>query len=129
MSKCFYRALCASLVAALASITVNAKPLCTVVADAVTGRILVQQGECATRVTPASTFKIAISLMGFDSGFLKNEHSPTLPYRDGYPDWGGAAWREPTDPARWIKLSVVWFSQRVAQALGQERFRRYTTAF
>ncbi len=62
-----------------------------------------QEGDCATRVTPASTFKIAISLMGFDSGFLKDAHTPTLPYREGYVDWGGAEWLKPTDPTRWIK--------------------------
>nr|WP_231753013.1 class D beta-lactamase [Burkholderia sp. TSV86] len=118
-----------SPVALFAAAAVSAKPLCTVVADAATGRVLVQQGDCATRVTPASTFKIAISLMGFDSGVLKDEHAPALAYRAGYPDWGGPAWREPTDPARWIKLSIFWYSQQVTQALGQVRFQKYTGAF
>ena len=35
----------------------------------------------------ASTFKIAISLMGFDATFLQDEHSPALPYQPGDPDW------------------------------------------
>ncbi|WP_154872308.1 class D beta-lactamase [Paraburkholderia terricola] len=108
---------------------VQARTICTALADARTGEVLFQQGDCSSRVTPASTFKIAISLMGFDSGFLKDEHSPTLPYQTGYVDWGGASWREPTDPSRWIKYSVVWFSQQVAQSLGQARFQRYTNQF
>lgn len=108
---------------------VQARTICTALADARTGEVLFQQGDCSSRVTPASTFKIAISLMGFDSGFLKDEHSPTLPYQTGYVDWGGATWREPTDPSRWIKYSVVWFSQQVAQSLGQARFQRYTNQF
>ncbi len=107
----------------------EARTICTVVAYANTSKVLVQQGDCATRVTPASTFKIALSLMGFDSGFLKDEHAPVLPYRPGYAAWGGKAWRQPIDPERWIKLSVVWFSQQVALSLGQERFQRYATAF
>ncbi len=37
-------------------------------------------------VTPASTFKIAISLMGFDAAFLQDEHFPTLPYHRGDPE-------------------------------------------
>ena len=82
------------VLAGLASSTVYARTICTVVADASTRQILVQQGDCSSRVTPASTFKIAISLMGFDSGFLKDAHAPRLPYRDGYVDWGGAAWRQ-----------------------------------
>jgi beta-lactamase class D len=119
----------ALLLAALASTGAHAKTICTVVADANTSQILVQQGDCSSRFTPASTFKIAISLMGFDSGVLKNEHDPVLPYRDGYVDWGGALWRQPTDPARWIQYSVVWFSEQVTQSLGQVRFQQYATAF
>ncbi len=88
-----------------------------------------QEGDCSTRVTPASTFKIAISLMGFDSGFLKDAHSPVLPYRAGYPDWGGADWLQPTDPTRWIRYSVIWFSQQVTKSLGDVRFRYYVDAF
>ncbi|MGA9222687.1 MAG: penicillin-binding transpeptidase domain-containing protein, partial [Pseudomonas graminis] len=84
--------------------------ICTIVADAKNGEVLLEEGDCRSRVTPASTFKIAISLMGFDTAFLQNEHSPTLPYRPGGPDWGGAAWLEPTDAARWFQYSVVWFS-------------------
>jgi len=129
MPNRLYRTLLVSFVTGVAATVAHAKPLCTVVADAATGHLFVRQGDCATRVTPASTYKIAISLMGFDSGFLQNEHAPTLPYRNGYPIWGGTEWREPTDPARWIKLSVFWFSQQVAQALGQARFQQYTTAF
>lgn len=119
-------AVAAGLAAAAPS---HAHPVCTVVADAATGRVLVQQGDCATRVTPASTFKVAISLMGFDAGVLKDEHAPTLDFHTGYPDWGGAPWREPTDPARWMKLSIFWYSEQVAQALGQARFQQYTSAF
>ncbi|KVX25771.1 class D beta-lactamase [Burkholderia ubonensis] len=123
------RMLFALAAGALAATVAHAKPVCTIVADAATGHVLVRQGECATRVTSASTFKVAISLMGYDAGFLKDEHTPALPYRDGYPDWGGAAWREPTDPARWMRISIFWYSQQVAQALGQARFQQYTTAF
>ncbi|KVL08102.1 class D beta-lactamase [Burkholderia sp. MSMB1826] len=107
----------------------RAHPVCTVVADAATGNVLVQQGDCTTRVTPASTFKVAIGLMGFDAGVLKDEHTPTLDFHAGYPDWGGAPWREPTDPARWMKLSIFWYSEQVTQALGQARFQQYTSAF
>ncbi len=106
----------------------HAHTVCTAVADAGSGKILMRQGDCATRVTPASTFKIAISLMGFDSGFLKDAHTPTLPYREGYVDWGGAEWKKPTDPTRWIHFSVVWYSQQVTQHLAAARFQHYADA-
>lgn len=107
----------------------RAGTICTIVADAKSGDVLLQEGDCNSRVTPASTFKIAISLMGFDAAFLQDEHSPTLPYHPGDPDWGGAAWLEPTDAVRWFQYSVVWFSQRVTHALGEAAVKRYTESF
>ncbi|KVN07765.1 MULTISPECIES: OXA-42 family class D beta-lactamase [unclassified Burkholderia] len=106
-----------------------AKTLCTAIADATTGKFLLKDGDCSRRATPASTFKIAMSLMGYDAGFLRNEHEPVLPYRDGYVDWGGAAWKQPTDPTRWLKYSVVWYSQQITHHLGAQRVAQYAKAF
>ena len=115
------------LCALLGALPAHAGPSCTVIADAASGQILKEDGPCRQRVTPASTFKIAISLMGFDSGFLKDEHTPLLPFRQGYPDWL-PAWRTATDPTSWIRNSVVWYSQQVTQSLGPQRFQQYVTA-
>jgi beta-lactamase class D len=108
---------------------VHAKTICTIVADAADGKVLLATGDCKTRVTPASTTKIAFAAMGFDSGFLKDAHSPTLPFKEGYADWRGDVWRQPTDPARWLKYSVVWFSQVLAHELGEKRLERYASEF
>jgi beta-lactamase class D len=107
------------------SAPVQAKMLCTVVADLASGEIIVEDGDCRARVTPASTFKIALAIIGFDSGFLKDAHTPTLSIEKHEPDWGGEAWREPTDPARWLEYSVVWYSQRIAKHLGGGKFAAY----
>jgi beta-lactamase class D len=106
----------------------QARTVCTALADGKTSHILLQQGDCTDRVTAASTFKIAISLMGYDFGFLKDEHSPALPFRQGYPDWL-PVWKQTTDPTNWIKYSVVWYSQQVTQALGEARFQKYVDEF
>lgn len=106
----------------------GAKVICTVITDADRGTVLEKSGVCDRRVTPASTFKIAISLMGYDSGFLVDEHAPALPFREGYPDWN-PSWRSTTDPSSWIKNSVVWYSQEVTRSLGEDRFQRYVTQF
>lgn len=119
----------ALLGAAIASFSAHAKVVCTVIADARTGSIVLEDGDSRTRVTPASTFKIAIGLMGYDAGFLKDEHAPVLPYRKGDVDWGGENWRRPTDPARWMEYSVVWYSQRIAHAIGAQRFQKYARDF
>ena len=54
---------------------------------------------------------------------------PVLDYREGDPDWGGEEWKQPTDPTRWLKYSVVWYSQRITHALGAERLTAYANAF
>ena len=106
----------------------EAMTICTAVADAATGEMLRQEGACDTRATPASTFKIAISLMGFDAGFLKDVHTPALPFEEGYVAWN-PAWRSTTDPTKWMKDSVVWYSQQITTALGKERFGLYVREF
>lgn len=103
--------------------------VCIVLADAVDGRILHEDGACDDRVTPASTFKIALAAMGYDSGFLHDSGSPLLPFREGYPDWLGAIWRRDTDPAAWMRHSVVWYSQQVARSLGTEALHEYAMRF
>lgn len=95
--------------------------VCTVVAEAGTGTLLKREGDCETRVTPASTFKIALAVIGLDAGILTDEHAPVLPYRPGYPAWM-ASWKTDTDPTGWIRNSVVWYSQKITEALGKRRF-------
>jgi hypothetical protein len=60
---------------------------CTILADAASGKPLIHDGRCDERVTSGSTFKIAISLMGYDSGILRDAHTPSLPFQPGYVDW------------------------------------------
>jgi beta-lactamase class D len=97
-------------------------------ADAATGKLLMSKGQCDQRVTPASTFKIAISLMGYDSGILHDEHTPVMPFKKGYADWS-PAWRTATDPTSWMSNSVVWYAQQVTSKLGAAGFQRYVTSF
>jgi beta-lactamase class D len=116
------------LLVLLTTSAASAHDVCTTFADAATGKILIERGDCRTRVTPASTFKIAISLMGYDAGFLKDEHTPMLPFREGYVDWR-PNWRAATDPTRWMSDSVVWYSQQITRSLGMQRFAGYARKF
>ncbi|MGE8366317.1 class D beta-lactamase [Cupriavidus sp.] len=121
-------AILAALCAALSVSTARAEVLCTVMADAASGKILKQEGTCGQRVTAASTFKVPLSLMGFDSGLLVDEHAPAMPFRAEYRE-SNPAKRVTTDPERWMKTSVVWYSQQLTQQLGEARFRRYVGEF
>lgn len=122
--------LAATLIATVATgATAEARTVCTIVADAATGQTLIEEGNCQQRVTPASTFKVALAVIGFDSGFLRDAATPKLAYTKDDPDWGGAHWRVDTTPLRWMKYSVVWYSQRVTRALGEAALTRYGVAF
>ncbi len=124
------RAIAAALILSAAYVyPAHGRTICTIAADAADGRILSKTGECGGRYTPASTFKIAISLMGFDAGILNDGNSPTWHFQKGYPDWGGAPWLEPATPARWMKYSIIWYSQQIAGRLGQARFQDYISRF
>lgn len=101
---------------------------CLAMADAATGKWLVHEGVCDKRLPPMSTFKLPIALMGYDAGVLRDEHTPVLPFKEGYVDWR-PAWRQAHDPSSWMKESVVWYSQQVTLQLGGEKFAGYVRRF
>lgn len=91
-------------------------------------KILVKDGECSIRHSPCSTFKIAISLMGFDNGFLKDENTPEIYFKSGYVDWLDV-WKQPHNPRTWMKHSCVWYSQCITRHLGNSAFNNYVKKF
>ena len=122
------------LVAAICALLVTcpmaaAKEICTLVVTADQSAPLYESGDCDRRVTPASTFKIALALMGYDMGILHDTHAPRFEFRNGYADWGGYNWRQPTGPQRWMKYSVVWYSRLITPQIGMARLTGYATAF
>jgi len=101
---------------------------CTLVTELDTGRVLKREGDCERRNSPASTFKVPLSLMGYDAGILKDEDEPAWPYKPEYNAWN-EAWRKTITPRPWLRDSVVWYSQVLTREMGMERFRRYVDAF
>lgn len=116
------------LCAACAAGPAQGAVLCTVLADGDSGGILQQQGDCQQRLSPASTFKIPLSLMGYDAGYLTDAHHPALPFREGYVALY-PSWKSTIDPTSWMKNSVVWYSQQLTAWLGRQRLQRYVTQF
>src|SRR6478735_2866474 len=49
---------------------------CRVLVEAKTGEMILREGACGIRHSPCSTFKLPLAVMGFDSGILKNAHTP-----------------------------------------------------
>lgn len=90
--------------------------------------VILREGDCKTRHAPCSTFKIALSLMGYNEELLTDETHPELPFQEGYV-YSMENWKQPHTPALWMKNSCVWYSQVLTQQLGMEKFQKYVTAF
>ena len=91
-------------------------------------KTLLQTGQCGQRYSPASTFKIAISLMGYDAGILLDRTHPVWPYKEKYRA-SLAIWRQSHNPSTWLAHSCVWYSQVITQKLGLEKFTNYIEQF
>jgi beta-lactamase class D len=91
-------------------------------------KVLKTEGDCDKRYAPMSTFKIPLSLMGFDSGILVNEMHPVWPFKEGYVDWRDV-WKQDQTPKSWMKESCVWYSQVLTTKLGMKKFQDYVTKF
>lgn len=116
------------LLALALPVAAEERVVCTLAQEIGAPEPILQEGECGARISPASSFKVAISLMGFDSGILISPEAPEMPFREGYADWN-PKWRQATTPRSWMRDSVVWFSQQVTETLGAERFAAYVAAF
>ncbi|KTC89319.1 class D beta-lactamase [Fluoribacter dumoffii] len=91
--------------------------------------VLHQEGnDCNQRYSPNSTFKIPLSLMGFDAGILKDATHPEWPYKKEYELFLNV-WKYPHNPHSWMRDSCVWYSQVLTQKLGMKRFKGYVGAF
>lgn len=80
------------------------------------------------RVTPASSFKIVLSLMGYDAGVLQDEQNPTWNFQEGYDDFL-ESWKSPQNPQTWIKSSCIWYSKIIASKLGIETIHHHLSLF
>lgn len=91
-------------------------------------KVLKTEGDCDKRYAPMSTFKIPLSLMGFDSGVLEDEMHPVWPFEEGYVDWRDV-WKQDQTPKSWMKESCVWYSQVLTTKLGMKKFQDYVIKF
>ena len=107
---------------------------CFIAKDIATNKILIQDGDkCETKQSPASSFKIAISLIGFNEKILIDENNPSMEYKTEYrKDLNFDpfdTWLEKQTPQSWIKNSCVWYSQVIMKQLGMEKFKNYIKKF
>lgn len=83
--------------------------------------------NCENRLPAASTFKVALSVMAFDSGIFK---SPNLPvYKWDKKVTMIENWNKDHYPESWIRESVVWMSQAVTLQMGLPKIQSYLDGF
>ncbi len=75
-----------------------ARPVCTLVVEA-DDRVLHREGRCEEPESPASTFKIALAVMGYDAGVLIGPHEPVWPTAPNTPPRARAGAPTSTRPA------------------------------
>ncbi len=102
---------------------------CTLVVEAADGSVLHRDGPCDHRNSPASTFKIALALAGYQSGILTDAQTPLWPYRDEYKSWDADWKKKPTDPTAWLRDSVVWYSRVLVQKMGRRTLQNFVDSF
>jgi beta-lactamase class D len=91
-------------------------------------KILKEEGNCSKRYGPQSSFKIALSLMGYDAGILEDATHPNWPFKEGY-DLFINVCKGAHNPHAWMRDSCVWYSRVLTQKLGMEKFKNYVTKF
>lgn len=105
---------------------------CFLMKDLSNGKFIEKSGGeiCETRFSPCSTFKIPLSLMGFDSGVLKNEKEPEMEYKDDYGAFIKGMHDSTHNPEKWMKNSTLWYSREaVTKKIGMEKFAEYVKKF
>jgi len=78
--------------------------------------------RCAERFIPASTFKIFNSLVGLETGAVKDEFEVFK--------WDSVKrfydmWNQDLDMVKAFKYSGVWYYQELARRIGEEKMQRY----
>jgi beta-lactamase class D len=79
-----------------------------------------------TMLIPASTFKIPNSLIGLETGILKNEMSEFK--------WNGTtyqyqAWNKDQNLREAFQNSTVWYFQELARKIGEKHMKKYLAQF
>ena len=91
-----------------------------------TGKYYVHNLEYARkRFSPCSSFKILNSLIGLETGVIKNENHVI--------EWNGKdgrlkIWNQDHTLASAIKNSVVWYYQALAEGVGEKRMKKFVEA-
>lgn len=99
-------------------------------------RFRVNPEGCANRYSPFSTFKIPNSLIGLETGVVKDPDEPWRwdPARHPLPTWGAGddylrAWQEDQSLRTALSRSIVWYYRELANRVGEARMKKWLATF
>lgn len=93
------------------------------------------EARCRQRFSPKSTFKIPNSLIGLETGVIRDAEFVIPWNRQKYPpqdNWNQepfAHWAQDHTLRSAIKYSVVWYYRELALRVGQQRMKQYVARF
>src|SRR6185503_36295 len=93
------------------------------------------ESRCRRRFSPKSTFKIPNSLIGLETGAIRDAEFVIAWNRQKYPpqdNWNQEPfvhWAQDHTLRSAIKYSVVWYYRELALRVGEQRMKKYVTAF
>ena len=79
-----------------------------------------------TMLIPASTFKIPNSLIGLETGILKNEMSE---FKWNGTTYQNQAWNKDQNLKEAFQNSTVWYFQELARKIGEKHMKKYLAQF
>lgn len=105
------------------------KDVCFVLYDLKNDKYVDVQNEkrCHERFPAASTFKVALGVMAFDSGVFKDENTPVFKWNKIPTPLEN--WNKDQTPTSWMRESVVWMSQEMTPKIGMEKIQQYLSDF
>ena len=100
---------------------------CVVIQELAAQRPLITRGRgCATRLSPASTFKVPHALVALETGVVTTE---SLERWDGRKYERQRDWNRDHTVISALRPSVLWLFQRVAPRIGAERMSEWLSTF
>lgn len=99
---------------------------CIVIQPLTADQPLVNRGDCATRLSPASTFKIPHALVALETGVVTTD---TIEKWDGTKYARQPKWMRDHTVISALRPSVLWFFQRIAPRIGASRMAEWLGKF
>lgn len=92
------------------------------------GKTVQSIGDCKESYTPQSTFKVALSVIGFDSGNLTDENLPIFKFKPEYSSKVNVC-NSDHSPRTWMRDSCVWYSKELTKKMDLKVFETYVKKF